>query len=87
VASATQDGGAYTAITINAHGAFYRPQGNVSKVFQEGGPVHSDGARLLTVGSYRGDTLPAQMVTLFARNSGTSSICSLRTPTIWTANP
>lgn len=64
VASATQDGGPHTAITINANGAFYRPQGNVLKVFQEGGPVQSDGARLLTVGSYRGDTLPAQMVTL-----------------------
>jgi len=64
VASATQDGGPHTAITINAHGAFYRPQGNVLKVFQGGGPVHADGARLLTVGSYRGDTLPAQMVTL-----------------------
>jgi hypothetical protein len=64
VASATQDGGAHTAITINANGAFYRQQGNVLKVPQEGGPVESDGARLLTVGTYRGDTLPAQMVTL-----------------------
>jgi hypothetical protein len=64
VASATQDGGPHTAITINAHGAFYRPQGNVLKVVQEGGPVQSDGARLLTVGSYRGDTPQAQMVTL-----------------------
>ncbi len=64
VASATQDGGPHTSITINANGAFYRPQGNVLKVFQEGGPVQSDGSRLLTVGAYRGDTLPAQMVTL-----------------------
>ncbi len=64
VASATQDGGAHTAITINAHGAFYQSQGNVLKVSKEGGPLQSDGARLLTVGSYRGDTLPAQMVTL-----------------------
>jgi hypothetical protein len=64
VASATQDGGAHTSITINVNGAFYRPQGNVLKVFQEGGPVQSDGTRLLTVGSYRGDTLQAEMVTL-----------------------
>jgi hypothetical protein len=64
VASATQDGGAHTAITINAHGAFYRPQGNVLKIVQGGGPVRADGSRLLTVGSYPGDTLPAQMVTL-----------------------
>ncbi len=64
VARATQDGGAHTAITINAYGAFYRTQGNVLKTVQEGGPVHTEGTRLLTVGSYRGDTLPAQMVTL-----------------------
>ncbi len=64
VASATQDGGAHTAITINAHGAFYRQQGNVLRLFPGGGPVRADGARLLTVGSYTGDTLPAQMVTL-----------------------
>jgi hypothetical protein len=64
VARATQDGGAYTAITINAHGAFYRPQGTALKVFPEGGPVLANGSRLLTVGGYRGDTLPAQMVTL-----------------------
>jgi hypothetical protein len=64
VARATQDGGAHTAITINAHGAFYRPQGNAVKAISEGGPVHVDGTRMLTVGVYRGDTLPAQMVTL-----------------------
>jgi hypothetical protein len=64
VAMATQDGGAHTAITINAYGAFYRPQGNALKVFQEGGPMLADGSRLLTVGAYQGDTLPAQMVTL-----------------------
>jgi hypothetical protein len=64
VAKATQDGGAHTAITINAHGAFYRPQGSVLKMPPEGGPLQPDGTRLLTVGSYTGDTLPAQMVTL-----------------------
>jgi hypothetical protein len=64
VARATQDGGAHTAITINAYGAFYRTQGNVIKLAPEGGPFEADGTRLLTVGSYQGDTLPAQMVTL-----------------------
>jgi hypothetical protein len=64
VASTTQDGGAYTAITINAYGAFYRQQGTVLKTGPEGGPVHTDGTHLLTVGSYDGDTLPAQMITL-----------------------
>jgi hypothetical protein len=64
VAQATQDGGAHTTITINANGAFYRPQGQVLKLGQEGGPLQIDGTRLLTVGIYSGDTLPAQMVTL-----------------------
>jgi hypothetical protein len=64
VASTTQDGGAYTAITINAYGAFYRQQGTVLKTAPEGGPVHTDGTHLLTVGSYDGGTLPAQMITL-----------------------
>jgi hypothetical protein len=64
VARATQDGGAHTAITINAYGAFYRTQGNVVRVAPEGGPFEADGTRLLTVGSYQGDTLPARMVTL-----------------------
>jgi hypothetical protein len=64
VARATQDGGAHTTITINAQGAFFRPQGNALKVLPEGGPLLAGGTRLLTVGAYRGDTLPAQMVTL-----------------------
>lgn len=64
VARTTQDGGAHTAITINANGAFYKPQGQVLKIGREAGPVQSEGTRLLTVGSYMGDTLPAQMVTL-----------------------
>ena len=64
VARAIQDGGAHTTITINVNGAFYRPQGNVLKILPEGGPVYTDGTRLLTVGSYRGDTLPAQVTTL-----------------------
>jgi hypothetical protein len=64
VARATQNGGAHTAITINVNGAFYRPQGQMLKIGREAGPVQSEGARLLTVGNYMGDTLPAQVVTL-----------------------
>jgi len=64
VARATQDGGAHTAITINAYGAFYRTQGQVQKISQEGLPLQLDGTRVLTVGSYSGNTLPAQMITL-----------------------
>ena len=64
VARATQNGGAHTAITINAYGAFYRLQGQVQKISQEGRPLQLDGTRVLTVGSYSGNTLPAQAVTL-----------------------
>jgi hypothetical protein len=64
VASATQDGGAHSAITINAYGAFYRTLGQALTVGQEAGPERSDGTRLLTVGKYVGGTLPAQMTTL-----------------------
>jgi len=64
VARATQDGGAHTAITINVNGAFYRTQGQVQKISQEGLPLQLDGSRVLTVGSYSGNTLSAQMVTL-----------------------
>jgi hypothetical protein len=64
VAQATQNGGAHTAIVINLNGAFYRPQGQLLKVGQESGPARPDRARPLTVGNYRGDTLPAQVTTL-----------------------
>lgn len=64
VARATQDGGAHTTITINANGAFYRALAQVLKISRQSRPLQSDGTRLLTVGSYKGDTLPAQMVTL-----------------------
>lgn len=64
VAQATQNGGAHTAIVINLNGAFYRPQGQLLKVGQEPGPARTDRARPLTVGNYRGDTLPAQVTTL-----------------------
>ena len=64
VARATQDGGANTGITVNANGAFYREQGTVQKLRDDGFPFRTDGTRLLTVGAYMGSTLEAQMVTL-----------------------
>jgi hypothetical protein len=64
VASATQDGGAHTAITINVYGAFYRTQGQVLEVGPEAGPERLGGTRLLTVGKYAGGTRPAQVITL-----------------------
>lgn len=64
VAHATQDSGPYTEITINANGAFYRFQEPVVKVLVEGGPEERDGMHVLTVGSYVGNTLEAQLATL-----------------------
>jgi hypothetical protein len=64
VARATQDGGPFTEIAVNANGAFFHSRGVVERVHQEGGALQLDGTRELTVGSYAGDTLPAQMVTL-----------------------
>lgn len=64
VAQATQDGGAHTAITINAYGAFYRSQGNVERSTFRGGHLEATGPHYLTVGGYLGDTMVAQMVTL-----------------------
>jgi hypothetical protein len=64
VARATQDGGSDTTITVNAYGAFFRRLGQVQRAFEEGGPLQMDGTRLLTVGSYSGNTLQAQMVSL-----------------------
>lgn len=64
VASATQAGGAYTTITINAAGAFYRTQGNIQKKLSKEGPGEWAGTHALTVGEYLGDTLPARIVTL-----------------------
>jgi hypothetical protein len=64
VASATQDGGAHTDITINANGAFYRKLAKLQKISVEGGPDQPAGQQWLTVGVYTGDTLQAQILTL-----------------------
>ena len=64
VARATQDGGANTEITINAHGAFYRKLAKVQKVNSQGGPDLPSGQQWLTVGAYTGNTLQAQILTL-----------------------
>jgi hypothetical protein len=64
VAQTMQNGGAESTITINAYGAFYRAQGKVQRTGLEAGPPQLDGVRALTVGSYKGGTLPAQMITL-----------------------
>ena len=63
-ARVTQDGGAYSMITINAQGAFYRAQSYVQEPKQDGGPMAVRGVSELTVGLYRGSTLEVQMITL-----------------------
>ena len=64
VASVTEGGGPYAAVTINANGAFFYPAANVVKSHKDGGPVYFQGPRPLRVGPYAGGTLKAQVVAL-----------------------
>ncbi len=64
VAKVMQGDGAYGTITINTKGAFFSAASQVLEVNKEGGPASMRGTRLLHVGPYGGDTLPAQAVTL-----------------------
>ncbi len=64
VAKVMQGDGAYSTITINTKGAFFSGASQVLEVKKEGGPASIRGTRLLHVGPYAGDTLPAQAVTL-----------------------
>ena len=64
VAKVMQGDGAYGTITINTKGAFFSAASQVREVNKEGGPDSIRGTRLLQVGPYGGDTLPAQVVTL-----------------------
>lgn len=64
VAKVIQGDGPYGMITLNTKGAFFSSQARVLEVRREGGPLSLRGTRLLHVGPYDGDTLPAQMITL-----------------------
>lgn len=64
VARVTQGDGADSMVTINAKGAFFSTMARVIEVHKEGGPSIFHGTRVLRVGPYDGDTLPAQVVTL-----------------------
>jgi hypothetical protein len=65
VARVIQADGPYATVTINAKGAFFAPMARVLEVSREGGPFNSmRDPRLLHVGPFAGDTLPAQVVTL-----------------------
>jgi hypothetical protein len=64
VARVIQGDGAYGTVTINLKGAFFAAMARVFEVKREGGPASMRETRLLHVGPYDGDTLPAQVVTL-----------------------
>jgi hypothetical protein len=64
VARVIQGDGAYGTVTINPKGAFFAVLANVFEVKRDGGPASMRATRLLHVGPYDGDTLPAQVVTL-----------------------
>jgi hypothetical protein len=64
VAKVIQGDGAGTAVTLNMNGAFFSTMARVVEVSKEGGPSNYRGTRLLHVGPYDGDTLPAQVITL-----------------------
>jgi hypothetical protein len=64
VAKVVQGDGPYGLITLNTKGAFFSTQARVLEVHREGGPPSFRGTRLLRVGPYDGDTLPAQVITL-----------------------
>jgi hypothetical protein len=64
VARVMQGDGAFGVITLNTKGAFFSTQARVLEVRKEGGPANPRGTRLLRVGPYDGDTLPARVITL-----------------------
>jgi hypothetical protein len=64
VARVMQGDGSYATVTINAKGAFFRALATVQEIHKEGGPRVFRGERMLRVGPYPGETLPAQVVTL-----------------------
>ncbi len=64
VARVIQGDGAYGTVTLNPKGAFFMVMARVFEVRREGGPASMRATRLLHVGPYDGDTLPAQVVTL-----------------------
>ena len=64
VARVIQSDGPYGTVTINPKGAFFSAMARVVETNKEGGPPNMRGVRLLHVGPYAGDTLPARAVTL-----------------------
>src|SRR5260370_17351416 len=59
-----QGDGRYATITINTNGAFFSPRANMVEVWKEGGPANFRGSHRTNVGTYSGDTIHAQVLTL-----------------------
>ncbi|HKV62877.1 MAG TPA: hypothetical protein VJO16_13250 [Candidatus Acidoferrum sp.] len=64
VASVGQATGAYATVTLNMEGAFFQAMAPVLLVSREGGPARGSGARLINIGPYAGDSVPAQTLAL-----------------------
>jgi hypothetical protein len=64
VARVFQGDGPHATVTLNPKGAFFSAMARVVEVRREGGPPNMRGARLLHVGPYDGDTLPAEALAL-----------------------
>ncbi len=64
VARVGQDTGAFATITLNANGAFFRAEATTLEVPTDGGLFKIRGTRLMNVGQFSGDSLPAQMLAL-----------------------
>jgi hypothetical protein len=64
VARVIQGDGPYGTVTINLKGAFFSTTARIVEVSKEGGPPNLRGVRMMHVGPFNGDTLPAQVVTL-----------------------
>ena len=64
VARVGQDTGAFATITLNANGAFFRAEATTLEVPTDGGLFRIRGTRLMNVGQFIGDSLPAQMLAL-----------------------
>jgi hypothetical protein len=64
IARVGQDAGAYTAITLNENGAFFRSAARVVEAGGEGGPFTMLDSRRTNVGLYPGGSLSAQVLAL-----------------------
>jgi hypothetical protein len=64
VARVIQGDGPYGTVTINLKGAFFSTAAQIVEVSKEGGPSNLRGTRVLHIGPFDGNTLPAQVVTL-----------------------